>query len=345
MNAAHRRQNARAPAWRDCNYHKGEPMIVSNMRRMLCLGFGAWALSAGRALAQPQVRIEQTSFALGTTVRVQAVAIEPAIAERACAAALAAIHRVDRLMSLYDAGSDVCRLNRDGSLNRPDPWTLSVLRQTQSLARRTDGAFDVTVQPLWRLFSHHAGRGTLPSAADVDAVRALVSWQWLHLDPVCVRVARPGVAVTLNGIAQGFAADRARDAMRAAGAVAGLVDAGELASLGRAPSGRPWSAEVSVPRYAHHELIVLDGCVATSSDGASSFTADHRHHHIFDPASGWSPSVLSAASVIADTATQADAWSTAIMVGGEALARRALALGEARSVWLVDKHGHAWWVS
>jgi len=276
---------------------------------------------------------------------VQAIAANERVAEAACSAALAAIHRVERLMSLYDAQSEISRLNRHGRLARPDPWTVTVLRQAQAHAAGSDGAFDVTVQPLWRLFQRHAERGRLPAEADVAAVRSLVGWRGLSVDEAELRLARPGMAVTLNGIAQGFAADRACEAMRAAAAVAGLVDAGELASLGRAPSGGPWRAALQVPHHGCEERIALDACVATSADSPSCFSADRRHHHIFDPRSGWSPTSLSGVSVVAATATQADAWSTAVMVGGERLARDALARREVQRVWLVDKQGRASWLS
>jgi thiamine biosynthesis lipoprotein len=220
-----------------------------------------------------------------------------------------------------------------------------VLRQAQALAASSDGAFDVTVQPLSRLFQRHAEHGGLPAAEDVAAVRSLIGWRGFSVDEGVLRLARPGMAVTLNGIAQGFAADRACEAMRAAGAVAGLVDAGELASLGRALSGDPWSVVLQVPHHDCEERIALDACVATSADSPSHFSADRRHHHIFDPRIGWSPTALSAVSVVAATATQADAWSTTIMVGGDALARRALARGEVQRVWLVDKQGRAHWLA
>jgi thiamine biosynthesis lipoprotein len=320
-------------------------MSSARTRRGLCLGFDASVLCGRGAFANQQRLRAQSSFALGTTVRVQAIAANDAAADAACVAALAAIHRVERLMSLYDAQSEISRLNRHGRLARPDHWTVAVLRQAQAHAASSDGAFDVTVQPLWRLLRLHADRGTLPSEQDVAAVRSLVGWRELSVNEAELRLARPGMAVTLNGIAQGFAADRAREAMRAAGAVAGLVDAGELASLGRAVSGRPWSVALQV---AHHDLverIALDACAATSADSPSHFSADRRHHHIFDPRIGWSPTALSAVSVVALTATLADAWSTAVMVGGDRLARQALALGEVQRVWLVDKRGRASWVS
>ena len=319
-------------------------MNAAIRRRALCLGFGAWAVAVA-APARPQVRREQRSFAMGTTVRVLAVAGQAALAEAACAAALRAIHRVERLMSLYDMHSEISRLNRDAQLDQPDAWTLAVLEHAQHVARRSGGAFDVTVQPLWKLFHAHAQRGALPRESDVAALLGWVGWRGLSVGAARLRLARPGMAITLNGIAQGFAADRAVEAMRAAGALGGIVDAGEIASLGAAPSGSPWPIEVHAAPPGSDEAIALDACVATSADSASWFTPDRRHHHIFDPRNGWSPTELGNVSVIAATATAADAWSTAIMVGGEALARRALALGEVQRVRLVDKGGHARWVA
>lgn len=314
-------------------------------RRALCLGFGASALCGDSAFAGPQIGRSRSSFAFGTAVCVQAIAADERAAEAACTAALAAIHRVERLMSVYDASSEIGRLNRHGRLARPDPWTVAVLRQAQAHAASSDGAFDVTVQPLCRLFQRHADRGALPCGEDVAAVRSLVGWHGLSVSEAELRLARPGMAITLNGIAQGFAADRACEAMRATGAMAGLVDAGELASHGRGLSGAPWSVALQVPHHGREERIALDACVATSADSPCHFSADRRHHHIFDPHSGWSPTALSAVSVVAATATQADAWSTAIMIGGERLTRHALARGDVQRVWLVDKKGRASWLS
>lgn len=319
-------------------------MTSAVTRRTFCLGFGAFGLHARGAPRDRQSVRSQASLAFGSTVRVQVIAADDQTAEAACGRALVAIHRVERLMSVYDARSEISRLNRHGRLAQPDPWTVTVLRQAQAFAASSEGAFDVTVQPLWRLFRFHADRGGLPPEQDVAALRSVVGWQGLQVDDGELRLARPGMAITLNGIAQGFAADRACEAMRAAGAVAGLVDAGELASLGRAPSGEPWSVALRVPQHGREARIALDACVATSADGPSHFSADRRHHHIFDPRSSWSPTTLSAVSVVAASATQADAWSTAIMVGGPRLAHQALSRREVQRVWLVDKQGQASWL-
>jgi thiamine biosynthesis lipoprotein ApbE len=95
---------------------------------------------------------------------------------------------------------------------------------------------------------------------------------------------------------------------------------------------------------AHADRGTLPTAAAVA-DSPSTFTADRHHHPVFDPPRGWSPAAFSAVSVIAATATAADAWSTAIMVGGAALAQRALTRGEVQGVWMVDKQGHGRWAS
>ena len=199
---------------------------------------------------------------------------------------------------------------------RPDPWTVdrgraapgtSACREQRQRIRRDRAALVAAVSAACR-----AGRAAVQGGRGRGAIAG--GWRGLSVDEAELRLPRPGMAITLNGIAQGFAADRACEAMRAAGAVAGLMDVGELASLGWAPFGGPWPVALQVPHHGREERIALDAGVATSTDSPSHFSADRRHHHIFDPRSGWSLTALSAVSVVAATATQADAWSTAIMV-------------------------------
>ena len=125
--------------------------------------------------------------------------------------------------------------------------------------------------------------------------------------------------MTLNGIAQGFAADRAMAALRRHGIGHALVDAGEIGTLGGRDASEPWKVGIQHPRRqdAYIEIAKLDGrCLSTSGDYATSFDEDHRDHHIFDPHTGRSPAAFSSVTIAAPTATQADALSTAVFVLG-----------------------------
>ena len=262
------------------------------------------------------------ALAFGTTVSIAVRHADPETAQQAIAAALGEARRVDALMSLRQPPSQVYRLNRDKVLHGPDPHLLAVLEHARTLSRLTQGAFDITVQPLWRAFD--AAHGVPPQAEHLRAQR-LVGWTQVQAGPERVVLARPGMAITLNGLAQGYATDLALAALRRHGIRHALVDTGEFGAAGRG-DGRPWQIGIRDPRHedALAARLVLDGrCVATSGDYACAFTSDLRHHHIFDPASGASPTELASVTVLAPTGLEADGLSTAFMVMG---ARRAHAL-------------------
>jgi thiamine biosynthesis lipoprotein len=191
------------------------------------------------------------------------------------------------------------------------------------------------VQPLWDLA--RAGRSRAPALP-------LVGWQRMQLDAAGITLG-PGMAITLNGIAQGYALDLARAALQARGIRHALIDTGEFGALGAAEGGRPWMLGVRDPRRenAHVGLLPMDGrAVATSGDYATAFTPDFSSHHIFDPATGASPAELAAVTVAAPSGILADGLSTAFMVMG---AQRSLALAASMpgvDLVAIDKAGRRW---
>jgi FAD:protein FMN transferase len=305
------------------------------------LGLGAAALLGGAA-AMPSTLLwrRRTLLGFGTTLTLQAAHEDEGTLERALEAAVAALRRIEAQMSLFDADSALSRLNRDAVLWSPPAELLEVLQIAQAVSAASDGAFDVTVQPLWQVFAAAQRAGGLPDAGQVAAARARVGWRGLDVTREAVRL-RPGMAVTLNGIAQGYAADRVRRVLQAHGIRDALVDAGEFAPLGENANARPWSLGIANPRDEKALLarLVSDGrCIATSADDATSFSADHRHHHIFDPRTGYSPTALAAVTVAAESGAIADALTKVMFVAGPG---RAFDLARAWNVdvlW-VDKAG------
>jgi thiamine biosynthesis lipoprotein len=212
-----------------------------------------------------------------------------------------------------------------------------VIRSALDWARQTDGAFDPTVQPLW---SVHAAEGA-PNPSAVEKARRLVNWRDVTLSPDEIRLG-PGQQITLNGIAPGFAADRVREIFIAHGIQHALLNTGEFCALGRKPEGNPWQIGIQHPRVreAYAALAAVeDRCLSTSGDYETKFSDDFSSHHIFDPATGQSPTELSSVTVIAPTGMEADALSTAIFVLGPT---RGLELATRRKnvdVLLITKSG------
>ena len=311
-------------------------------------GVGTGAPSASTP-SGPLVWRERALLGFGTTLWLRAAHRDPDTVDRGLDAAVAAIRHVEAQMSLFDPASAVSRLNRDGELRAADADLLRVLRLAQQVSARSGGAFDVTVQPLWQAWDGARLAGRMPSAPALAQALGLVGWRGLEVGADHVRLRRRGMGLTLNGIAQGYAADLARERLRAHGIEHALLDTGEWAPLGRAPGDLPWTLAVADPRAemgsaaseAAHAVVALcaEGrSVATSSDAHTTFTADRRHHHIFDPRIGESPTQLASVTVLAPSCALADALTKVLFMGGikEALA---LARHWGVDVLAIDKSG------
>lgn len=276
--------------------------------------YGAAEVLAAQAGLQAATR---TSTALGSSVSITAVHRSKDQAKQAIDAAFLELETVDQLMSIYRPQSQVSLLNRQGFLDSPHPYLLDVLQKSQSVARQSHGAFDITVQPLWDLYAAANKAGRLPDAAALSATLTRVNWTKVELSPQRVSLGQPGMAITLNGIAQGYAADRVISALRKAGIEHALVNTGELAAMGTKADGQPWSIGIQHPRERDAYIAVArlaDRCLATSGDYETSFTPDHSANHVFDPATGRSPQTFSSISIVAPTGIDADALSTALFV-------------------------------
>ena len=183
------------------------------------------------------------------------------------------------------------------------------------------------MQPLWRLYAAHFARPGAdprgPGDAEHARAQALVDYRAVEVEPAEVRFARPGMAVTLNGIAQGYITDRVAALLQDAGMGDVLLDIGEVRALGRHPEGRPWHVglrHAAEPETVARTVTLSDRAVATSAGIASPFDASGRHHHLFDPATGRPAPGAGQVSVIAPRATMADALSTALAVSSPARA-------------------------
>ncbi len=211
----------------------------------------------------------------GTTLSLQVAHRDQRLAEHALDLAVADVQLIEAQMSLFNPASAISRLNAQGILANPAPVLLDILTIAQGISQRSQGAFDVTVQPLWTAFAQADGQGRLPSAREVADAHRHIGWQWRDISPQRIRFARPGVGITLNGIAQGYAADRVKARWQALGIGHALINTGEWAALGRAPDQRDWQLGIANPRDAQQLLqrVALKGQgMATSSDAQTALT-------------------------------------------------------------------------
>ena len=231
-------------------------------------------------------------------------------ADRLIEASLAEVARLERVLSLYRPDSALSRLNRDGVLDDPPFDLVRVLAESHRYGTLTNGAFDVTVQPLWDLYAGHFARpGASLEGPPDDAIAAAVArvgQEGLEVDPGRLRLVKPGMAVTLNGIGQGYVTDRVVELLRAGGVEHALVDMGEIRAIGGHPMGEPWSVGLEDPRApgkVAERILLADGAVATSGGYGTVFDPAGRFNHIFEPRSGRTSWRWLSVSVETDSAT------------------------------------------
>ena len=290
-------------------------------RRMIAIAAsaaGSACLTGGRAAAAGDP-VRWYGSALGAQVSIEIHHPDRAEAERLAGRCILDVRRLEQQFSLYREDSAICTLNRTGILVSPDPDMVTLLRASLRFAEMTGGAFDPTVQPLWQLYADHFSSDRAdtegPSERRLATTLAKVGRRNLLVSEDRIALTRQGAAITLNGIAQGYATDRVAERLRSAGLSTTLVNMGEIRAIGTGPEGRPWRvglADPDRPGALTETIDLVDRAVATSAGAGFRFDAKGRFTHLFDPATGGSPSRYSTLSVIAPTATEADALSTAL---------------------------------
>jgi len=310
---------------------------LATRRKFLSLiAGGAAAFRASTTLADTPLT-RWTGRVLGANASLTIRDPDRARAAGALADCVAEIARIERALSLYLPQSALVRLNTSGKLLHPPGELVEVLAFAARISQASEGAFDVTVQPLWDVHvKAHRDLGDLDDA--LDDARSRVGWRRLEIASDRIAFGDPKMAATLNGIAQGYIADRIAERLRSHGFPHVLADLGEIRALGQRTSGHPWRIGVARPN-GHGMATVLslaDRAVATSSPMTTTFDQNGTRHHLFDPRSGRSSQSWESVSVVADTAMRADALSTAIAVAPKSAAKTILADGGGLEAILID---------
>lgn len=283
---------------------------------------------------------EEGRFALGTYVRIKAWG--QGDLQEAFEAAFAEIDRVEGLTSVFDPESGVWALNHEAEIVSAE--LAGLIQVALEVSAKSGGAFDPTVFPLlelWGFYDSTQYDPKLPSKEEIEEVLEFVDYRMVTIKGDTVRfdpermkgVLRTG-GVDLSGVAKGYAVDRAVEVLREQGIERGIVDAGgDIFCIGKRREGwfaetftkakTRWSIGIRHPRSANpNETIgvmrVDSGAIATSGDYENYFEVEGiRYHHLMDPATGMPARGVISATVLAPTATQADAWATALFVLGE----------------------------
>jgi len=230
---------------------------------------------------------------------------------------VAEARRLETIFTLYEKNSVLCDLNRRGVLVAPPPELVDILQQCDRAWHVTEGVFDPTVQPLWTCYYEHfaeAGETSPPPAEVLARSLQRVGWPKVKVSRDKIVFETSGMALTLNGIAQGYITDRVVALLREAGLESCLVDMGEIRAIGTHADGKLWNAVLQGPIDTGKQPMTIDlvnKAVATSAASGFQFDKSGRSNHIFNPVTGRCADPARALSVVTDTAAFADALSTA----------------------------------
>lgn len=274
--------------------------------------------------------LERFSFAephLGTIIELTIYAPEETVANEAARTAFTRVKELDRIFSDYKNDSEVMRLCETAGSGRPvkvSPELFQVLKQALEVSERTDGAFDVTVGPLVKLWRKARKEKMLPADVDIKSAKELVGWKRVTMNEShqTVELQKLGMQLDFGGIAKGFIAQEISRLLKEQGLRQTLVAvSGDIVAGDPPPGSDGWKVRVAPlerSNAASSRLLRLKNCAISTSGDAFQFVeiAGVRYSHIVDPATGLGLTRRSSVTVLAPNGTTADAWDTAVCVLG-----------------------------
>jgi thiamine biosynthesis lipoprotein len=277
-------------------------------------------------------KIVKSGQAMGTNVQVTFWASDDTAAATAFEAAMKELARLDAMMTTWKDDSEVSKINAAAGDGKPvavSPETFTVIARAVDISKKSKGVFDITVgafQGLWKFDQDM--NGTIPDAKDVAERLKLIGWKDIVLDKKkrTVRLKRKAMAITLGGIAKGYAVDRAVAVLRKAGFTSFIVQVGGDLYVAGKKDTRPWIVGIRDPRSSSRldmfaTTAVEDHAFSTSGDYERGFVLDgKRYHHILDTRTGFPADKSRSVTVLAKDAFTADAWSKVLFIEGAAKA-------------------------
>ena len=261
---------------------------------------------------------------LGTFVTITAYGENREGVNAAVSASFEEFRRIDSLMSIHRADSELSRLNAraDAGPVVVSPDLFRVITKAQEIAGETEGSFDVTIRPLADLWGFIWKEYRRPTAEQLNKVLPQVNYRLVQLDAEkrTVHFREAGVSLDLGGIAKGYAVDCAIEKLRSLDVTNAMVKAGgDLRVIGAPPGQTNWIVQLEDPRKEgrRSKVRLRDAALSTSGNYENYFEIGGvRYSHILNPRTGWPVQGIAACTVIAPTCMESDAMATACFVHG-----------------------------
>ncbi len=319
---------------------------VSRRRFISIVGASAATLAVPMSTKAAAKKVTWRGRAMGAESAMTLYHDDPGTAKRILALCAEEIDRLESIFSLFRPSSALTALNTVGHFDHPPRELVELLGYCNQMSEISDGAFDVTIQPLWDLYARHFAAPDPdplgPGAEEVAQVHDLVGWKSLRVSKHQISMTKPGMAISLNGVAQGFVTDRISDVLAQNGIENVLVNLGEMRGIGAHPDGKPWRVGVfdpASPEILREAVNLRNKAVASSGGYGTEFDDQGRFHHLFNPITGAPTRRWRAVTVVAPWAVRADALSTALAAAPGEDAPRILREGGGNRAILVSNAG------
>ncbi len=307
-----------------------EPTLLT--RRELLFGLAGTALLSGCQASKPSRRsaeLQRFVFhkgVMGTVFTITLFAADEATGKSAAEAAFARVVQLNDIMTDYDRDSELMRfcLAPCGQPVVLSEDLFTVIAKAQWVAERTDGAFDITLGPIIRLWRRARRQRELPPPDLLAAAKAACGYQFFKLDPRtrAATLQKPDMVLDLGGIAKGYAAEAALKVLKQQGMSRAMVAASGDLAIGDAPPGRDgWNIgidSIDAAEGKHSRIVSVKNCGLSTSGDTEQFTEidGQRYSHIVDPKTGLGLRERIGVTVIAKNATDSDAYDTAASILG-----------------------------
>ncbi len=290
---------------------------------LLAAGLAEYATGAGPA----SLRFEESLDAMGTTYSIVVYGEDRFKLEVAVEAAFEEVRRLDSLLSNYRPESEWSQINRFASARpvKVSRESFDLIAACLRYSQSSDGAFDITVGPLMKVWGFYKGSGHFPHRAEIRGALARVGYRNIVLNPKAqtVRFAKDGVEIDPGGIGKGFAVDKAVERLKQHGVRSGLITAGSstIYAIGVPPTEpKGWSIAIRNPKNAQQtvqDVFLKDESMSTSGNYEKFFRVrDRLYSHIMDPRTGYPAQGMLSVSVITPVTLDGEAWTKPYYING-----------------------------
>jgi FAD:protein FMN transferase len=276
---------------------------------------------------QELLRLEKSADAMGSTYSIALYGYDRVKMEAAVDAAFDEVRRLDELLSNYQPGSQWSEVNRNAA-SKPVkvlPELFQLLSACVEYSRESEGAFDITVGPLMKVWGFYKASGHLPHKPEIAAALAKVGYRHIRLDPAgqTVRFDRPGVEMDPGGVGKGYAVDRMVEVLRQNGVQVALVagSGSSIYGMGAPPDEpRGWPVKIKDPwdnRKTLAEVWLKNMSMSTSGSYEKFFRAEGKiYAHIMDPRTGYPAQGSVSVSVLAPRTVDSEVWAKPYFING-----------------------------